>query len=174
MSSEIKLITGGIKSGKSNFALKLSSTYTRKYFVATAEPFDDEMKQKIQRHQDERDTSYETIEAPLDLASTIEELTRTKHDIDACIIIDCITIWLNNLFYHNKNVDEKLSSLLEALKTSQLPTFIVTNEIGLGLISTDSATRNYTNTLGSLNQQLMRLSSEAFLMVSGAPIRIKP
>ena len=168
----ITLITGGIKSGKSSYALKLASRFQKKHFIATAEIFDEEMKLKIKKHQEERDASYNTIESPINLGATLNAI-QAPGSGQECIIIDCITLWLNNLFYYKKNIAKEVENLMRSLAKLDCDVFIVTNEIGLGLISTDSDTRQYTNELGLLNQKLMNLSTQAFFMVSGETMNIK-
>lgn len=168
----ITLITGGIKSGKSSYALKLASRFQKKHFIATAEIFDEEMKLKIKKHQEERDASYNTIESPIDLGTALNSI-QVPDSGQECIIIDCITLWLNNLFYYKKNIAKEVENLTRSIAKLDCDVFIVTNEIGLGLISTDSDTRQYTNELGLLNQKLMNLSTRAFFMVSGETIKVK-
>ena len=168
----ITLITGGIKSGKSSYALKLASKFQKKHFIATAEIFDEEMRLKIKKHQEERDASYNTIESPINLGTSLNTIQALDSGQE-CIIIDCITLWLNNLFYYKKNIAKEVENLTRSLVKLDCDIFIVTNEIGLGLISTDSDTRQYTNELGLLNQKLMNLSTRAFFMVSGETMKVK-
>lgn len=164
----ITLITGGVKSGKTTFALKMGSMYQNKLYIATAEAFDEEMQNKIQRHRDERDISWSTIEEPIEICNAIKRGSEFEY-----AVLDCITVWVNNLFYYQKDVEEYLECFLDFLGKVEFNLTIVTNEIGLGLIPTDKLSRDYTNTLGFVNQKIASAADRVIFMVSGLPIYIK-
>lgn len=157
------LITGGIKSGKSSRALTLADAFeSPRYFLATAIPFDDEMKTRIMLHQQERAKRFITIEEPIELHTKLHNN----------MILDCIPMWLNNLLYYDKT--DKIDSLLDAL-LQHLPSniVIVTNEIGWGIIPDNPLARQYEMLLGKMNMRLASHCDAVELMVSGIPVRIK-
>lgn len=172
MKHKITLITGGGRSGKSSYALEISKSYENKVFIATAEAFDDEMADRISRHQQERGNTFKTIEAPVRLA---EALTR----VSACTqvaVIDCITVWLGNLMHHLK-IDEKnctpVDRFLEVLASPPCDVVIVTNEVGMGVIPENAMSRAYRDLSGSVNQKIAAVADAVFLVVSGIPFKIK-
>lgn len=164
----ITLITGGVKSGKTTFALKLGRRYQNKLYIATAESFDEEMQNKIQRHKDERDRSWSTIEEPTEICNAVKRCLEFEYTV-----LDCITVWINNLFYHQKGVEKYVDMFIESLKYVDANLTIVTNEIGLGLIPADKLSRDYTNILGITNQKIALAADMVIFMVSGLPIYIK-
>lgn len=157
------LITGGIKSGKSSYALKRANLLPgNKNFLATAIPFDKEMKDRIIRHKEERGPEYITIEEPIEI----------NHHIKDNLILDCVTVWMNNLFY-NEREDEWESILKSFLSKNQKNIIIVTNEVGLGNIPLDAATRKYNEYLAAANKMFAEAMDEVVLMVSGLPLWVK-
>jgi adenosylcobinamide kinase / adenosylcobinamide-phosphate guanylyltransferase len=157
------LITGGVKSGKSSYALRIAEKWQGiKYFLATAVAFDDEMTSKILRHREERDPGFVTIEEPVFI---------DRH-VQGPMILDCVTLWMNNIFF--KEMEDRWEQILGCfLKRMHQDTIIVSNETGLGNIPADSMTRRYNNTLGNANKMIAGVVDDAFLMVSGMPLRIK-
>lgn len=172
MSSQIILITGGMRSGKSKEALKISKKFPGpKIFVATAEAFDDGMRERIKRHKEERDKDFETIEEPLYLGKAIQKIS------SGVVIIDCLTVWTNNLLYHFNN-DEKtiqieIESFFKAVESSSLNLIIITNEVGSGVIPVSELSRKFIDRLGRLNQEIASISDEVILMTSGISLTIK-
>lgn len=157
------LITGGVKSGKSRRALELARAFqSPRYFVATAEAFDDEMRERIARHQAERADRFQTIEEPI----RIDRVVR-----DNCVL-DCVTVWLNNIFYQNR--ESEIDVILDGL-IGRLPgnIVIVTNEVGMGIVPADAMTRRYENTLGRVNARLAAAVDAVELMVAGIPVKVK-
>ena len=173
--ASLTLITGGIKSGKSSFALDLARERCRgsKCFIATAEPLDDEMKIKIVRHRQERGDDFRTVEEPLHLAKALEAGQKT----DGLILIDCLTLWMNNLLFRFENdpvqIKQEISGFAEALNRRTRDIMIVTNEIGLGVVPENSLARRFMDQLGILNRRAAVLADEVYFMVSGIPNRIK-
>jgi adenosylcobinamide kinase/adenosylcobinamide-phosphate guanylyltransferase len=157
------LITGGVKSGKSSYALVLADAFPApRHFLATAEALDEEMVEKIARHKAERAGRYETVEEPLAIHEALKER----------MILDCIPLWLNNmLFYERESAIEGTIDLL----IDRLPRdiVIVTNEVGLGFVPTDPLARRYGNLLGRVNARLAAACDRVVLMVAGIPIDAK-
>ncbi len=163
----IHLITGGVKSGKSNHALKIAlSLGTKRVFIATAQPFDEEMALRIEKHKKKRDKSFITIEEPVELSRAINSCKKA----DVCVI-DCITVWIGNLM-HYKRIDE-IEPFIEALKKESANIIIVTNEVGMGIVPADKISREYADILGTTNQRIAALSDKVTLMVSGIAVPIK-
>ena len=159
----ITLITGGVKSGKSTYALKLAEEeFTERFLPATAVPFDGEMREKIRRHREERAGRFETVEEPLYIDKAL------RNDM----IVDCVPVWLNNLFY-NKIEDRAFEILGRFIGSLPENLVIVTNETGMGNIAMDPATRAYNNLLGGINQRLAAASGRVVLMVCGIPLTVK-
>ena len=168
----VTLLTGGGRSGKSAYALRLMHPYARKAFVATAEAFDDEMRDRIRRHQDERGAGFFTIEEPLNLAGAIRGLAGHA---DAAIV-DCLTVWLGNLMHH-RGADcpayPEVDDFIETLAAPPCDLVLVTNEVGLGIIPMDAMTRRYRDLAGLINQRVAAAADTVILMVSGIPLKIK-
>jgi adenosylcobinamide kinase/adenosylcobinamide-phosphate guanylyltransferase len=160
------LITGGIKSGKSSYALSLARKFNNKAFVATGEPFDEEMRLRIAKHKLERGDEFDTFEEPVRIYDVIQEI-KDKYDV---ILIDCMTTWLGNIFHYSLDPDQETEKLLASISGKEI---IVTNEVGFGLIPADKTARLYTEKLGLLNLRLARKAQEVYLVVSGIPVRIK-
>ena len=169
----ITLLTGGVKSGKSAKALELCRPYAQKAFIATAEPFDDGMRQRIARHRAERDASFTTIEEPLNLARALHQADASNAGV---IVVDCLTLWLNNLLYHRgitgSDADE-IRAFLTALPRLRADAVIVTNETNMGIMPIHKETRLYGDLLGALNQQTAALAHKVLFMVCGLPLSLK-
>lgn len=178
----ITLITGGIKSGKSNFALRLAETQkqrgTRKqqgklYFIATAVHIDDEMKERIRIHKKNRSSEWTTIEEPKDLGAAL-----TKVPEKSIILIDCLTLWLGNLLSSKEEVtfpllEKKIGSILSLIRKNKISAIFISNEVGSGIIPDNKLSRIYGDLLGKLNQIIAQSADEVYLMVSGISIKIK-
>ena len=168
----ITLVTGGSRSGKSNHALKLAAPYGNKVFIATAEPTDDEMRARIEQHRRERDPSFLTLEAPVDPAAALRSLPEDTE----VVVLDCITVWLGNLVHRDKIIDgacPEIEAFVEILNAPPCLLILVTNEIGMGIIPGDSATRRFRDIAGGINQQLAQRAHEVILTVCGIPLRVK-
>ena len=165
-------MTGGSRSGKSRHALELAASYNNKAFIATAEASDDEMRTRIERHRRERDSSYLTVEEPVDLAMALKALPEETE----VAVLDCITVWLGNLFHREKITDEtcpEIDDFLDILEAPPCHLILVTNEVGMGVIPADGATRLFRDTAGSINQILAERAHEVIFSVSGIPLRVK-
>lgn len=159
------LITGGVKSGKSSLALTLARQHSEpRVFIATGVAMDDELRNRIAVHQHERGTDFILHEEPTEIMRPL------KHVLAGVYIIDCITLWVNNLLYNNLNPDEYCQKLITALTGREI---IVTNEVGWGVIPDNALSRQYIDSLGAVNKALARHADTVYLMVSGIPMRIK-
>jgi len=167
------LITGGIKCGKSRYALeRAAETAGDKVFLATAEALDGDMKRKIAMHQLERDGSFVTVEEPIYLAKTLNGLTRQPE----LILIDCLTLWVSNLIHHFDDLNEirqQKKLFLDQVQSIDTNMIIVTNEVGLGVMPDNPLSRKYVDEIGLLNQEVAGLCDEVIMVVSGLPQKIK-
>ena len=175
----IILITGGQRSGKSEYAERLAlSLSDNPVYMATAHVWDEEFRQRVHLHQERRGPQWTNIE---------EERLLSRHQLPGrVILIDCLTLWLTNLWYAEKPESPDcpecpaVAPTLETAKaefdrfTSQDATFIfVTNEIGYGGVSANTVQRRFTDLMGWMNQYVASQADEVILMVSGIPVKIK-
>lgn len=171
--AEVILITGGTRSGKSSAALRLAQGFKSKVFIATAEAFDDEMRARIAKHKVERGNEWKTIEAPLDLSKAIASVQDGK----AVILVDCLTVWLGNLMFHDESISEDsvpCSTLLDALRQSPVARIIlVTNEVGMGIVPDHPLGRRFRDIAGRLNQRVGAVADQVILVVCGQCLTIK-
>lgn len=187
-----ELILGGQRSGKSRRAEQLAEQWLKgaagrkAAFVATAQARDDEMRHRIERHQEQRRTrlpGMRTIEEPLALDRVIRRYSRPER----LLVIDCLTLWLANQLARHEDVvsrkghgvaenfcqSEAMTSLLTAIEQSRGPLVFVSNEIGLGVVPVGAGVRAYVDALGWLNQQVAARCQRACLMVAGQPLWLK-
>lgn len=164
------LIIGGARSGKSARALKLAeSAGESRAFIATAEALDSEMADRIERHKMERSDSWSTIEAPLDLVGAIASGVQAA---DVCVV-DCLTLWLSNLMYHDRDVERECAHLCEAVSACAHPIILVSNEVGLGLVPETPLGRRFRDAQGRLNQDLAGVCAKVEFIAAGLPIALK-
>jgi adenosylcobinamide kinase/adenosylcobinamide-phosphate guanylyltransferase len=143
----IILVTGGSRSGKSSRALELAAPYGRRAFIATAEALDLEMGARIDEHRRTRNGSFHTVEEPIDLAAALNAVPLGVE----VAVIDCITVWLGNLFYHQRVKDGTAPEIDPA----------------------DRETRRFRDLAGRVNQHLAHLAHEVILTVCGIPLQLK-
>ncbi len=166
----IILITGGQRSGKSSFAEKMAlSLSAHPVYLATARVWDEEFRQRVIRHQQNRGPQWTNIE---------EEKELSKHSLkNRVIVIDCVTLWCTNFFF---DLQSEVLPALDAIKaefdrfTLQDATFIfVTNEIGMGGVADNQLQRRFTDLQGWTNQYIASHADEVYMLVSGIPVKIK-
>ncbi len=174
--ADMILITGGARSGKSSFALGMARAtgggVTKRAFVATAKATDDEMIKRIENHKAQRKGEFDTFEEHEYLAGLLESIAYI-YDV---ILIDCVTLFINNLMFYGK-ADEEIAdhfdSVIKIIKGAGAKVIIVTNEVGLGIVPDNPLARRFIDLQGKVNQQLAASCSEVFLMTSGIPVKIK-
>ena len=184
MKSTIILCSGGARSGKSEFAEQLAlSLKGRKAYVATGQAFDDEMKDRIKKHQLRRGKEWITFEIPLYLHKNWEQIK----NVSDVILIDCLTMFTSNhLFAHgdiNTQEDsnrfesiilEELRLLLQEINNSNDKTVIfVTNEIGLGIVPENKLARYFRDITGRVNREVASAANKMYLTISGVTIELK-
>jgi len=166
----ITFITGGQRSGKSSYAQKLAEQVSEHpIYVATARKWDEDFINRIKRHQADRGNQWTTIE---------EEKHLGRLDIkNKTILLDCITLWLTNI-YHDNSYDVETSLKVAQNEWDMLITkgnelFVVSNELGMGIHAHDEASRKFTDLQGWMNQYIAKKSDKVILMVSGMPLIVK-
>jgi len=168
---KIVFIVGGARSGKSTFALKEGSAVKgAKAFVATAEILDEEMRVRIENHRKERGKEWNTHEEPLHLGTLLEEIGG-KYDV---ILIDCLTLWMSNIMHAGLDVREEIRGLLSAISgRASAHLYLVSNEVGMGLVPDSPLGRAYRDNLGHLNQEIARAATDVYFMVAGMTLKMK-
>lgn len=179
--NKIFFITGGSRSGKSNFALKMASGFSgSKIYIATAEALDEEMKDRIARHKEERSDEWKTIEEPIKIPEIIKEL-KGRYNV---LLLDCLTLWLSNLIIREDKKEAmktEIEKFLDSLRYFKNPSasslqsslFIVSNEVGMGIVPENRLARMFRDQAGMLNQKVAEIADEVYFVVSGIPLRIK-
>jgi len=172
--NELIFIVGGCRSGKSTYAMQTAEKVPaeQKIFIATCVPQDDEMKQRVARHQRERSQNWVTVEAPLDLPETILQNNR-KADV---ILIDCLTLWVSNLLIEigdENKIEDTISQLIKALEKATCPIVLVSNEVGTGIVPENKLARQYRDIIGLVNQTVAKTASKVIWMVAGIPVTVK-
>lgn len=164
---------GGARSGKSRLAnLMAARTGGPVTFIATAEPRDREMEERIARHRDERPASWRTIEEPLDLLGALGQAVPT--DI---VIVDCLTLWVSNLLEAGIAVEDVLATSHECAECAAArrpTTIVVSNEVGLGIVPGDARTRAYRDALGAVNSTFAAAAPRTVLVMAGRALELDP
>jgi adenosylcobinamide kinase/adenosylcobinamide-phosphate guanylyltransferase len=165
------LIGGGNRSGKSRAALeRLKAAGPRMGFIATAQAFDDEMRDRIARHREERGAEIVTWEEPFDIAARIAA-EDGRYD---AIVVDCLTLWLSNLMLAEVvSIEAECRKLVEVCAAAQTNIILVTNEVGCGIVPDNALARRFRDEAGRLNQMAADHASEVYWMVFGIGMRIK-
>jgi len=185
LSRKCVLIIGGAGSGKSHFALEMASKLGEPVlFVATAEAGDEEMRQRIEKHKRTRSAAWRTLEVTSHLGSHIGQ----KIGGAQVVIVDCITLLVNNIFnqYSDRSGEQidapliekrliaEIGELIECIDRLDASFIIVSNEVGQGLVPANRMGRLYRDLLARANQMLAQAADEVYLMVAGLPLKIKP
>ncbi len=188
----ITFIIGGARSGKSRFALNLADNFVsskevargedkvfptlKKAYIATAQALDEEMKERIQKHKKERSGYWATYEEPINISSLIKDIHKS-HNV---VLIDCLTLWLSNLMISNSNsnIEREIKHLIDILKNPELQTpnselFIVSNEVGLGIVPDNALSRKFRDMAGYLNRKVAEIAAEVYFVTAGIPLKIK-
>lgn len=167
-----ELVLGGIRSGKSRYAIDaaVGSGLKQVVFIATARAEDAEMAARVRRHRRERPVGWRTYEEPVALAQTLESFA----DRDVCLIVDCMNVWLSNLLQAGEPVlREQRNELLGMLALLPGRLILVTNEVGSSLVPINPLARRFVDELGRLNQLLARSCDRVTLVAAGLPLRLK-
>lgn len=165
------LVLGGARSGKSAFAQKAAENAVdagRATLIATGQAFDDEMAARIARHQADRGESWTTVEAPLALPEAVAALPE-----NTVAVVDCLTLWLSNLMLNDRDVEAAAAALVAAVAACPARLWLVSNEVGLGLVPETPLGRRFRDEAGRLHQRLAQAVDEVFFVAAGLPLRMK-
>lgn len=167
-----QLILGGARSGKSKLAESLASgSGLEVIYIATSQPVDGELNQRVALHRERRPDTWGLIEEPIELA----RILRDNASVDRCLLVDCLTLWLTNLLMleNTERLVQERQALLDCL--AQLPGEIifVSNETGLGVVPLGELTRRYVDEAGLLHQALAERCQRVVLTVAGLPLTLK-
>ena len=177
MTPQLVLIGGGVRSGKSAFALEVARRLgARRAFVATAQPFDQEMRERIAAHRRERGADFDTVEAPIDLAGALGALGRAATPPDV-VVVDCLTLGLSNLLLRGDDLaalDAAVARLADALAAQPFHTVLVTNEVGMGVVPETALGRTFRDASGRAHQRLAPLAHRLYLATLGCIVRLRP
>jgi len=166
---QLTLVLGGARSGKSRYAENLIMASRPPWiFMATAEPGDTEMTERIALHRRWRGPEWQTIEAPHDLTAALAAVAA-----DIPVLVDCLTLWLSNRMLADADMEPEISRLEAALDSRRGPIVLVSNEVGFGIVPQNELGRRFRDLQGSLNQRLAARASRVVLMVAGLPIVVK-
>lgn len=169
------LVIGGCRSGKSRYALTAADAVggTNKIFLATSVPRDAEMEERVRSHQAERGTDWHTIEEPVKID---EKLVAHSQKADV-ILVDCLTLWLSNLLaagMDDPDIYTRVDRTARALSHARCPVFLVTNEVGYGIVPENSLARRFRDLAGQVNQRMAAVADRVVLTVAGIALQIKP
>jgi len=170
MGADVTLVLGGARSGKSRYAEGLVTVRPQPWiYVATAEAWDDEMRARIVRHQDDRGPGWTTVEEPLDLPGVLR-----RHAVaGTTVLVDCLTLWLSNLMGAERDVDAATADLLEALRSVAGTVVLVSNEVGLGIVPDNALARAFRDHAGRLHQRVAAQVPRVVFVVAGLPMTVK-
>jgi adenosylcobinamide kinase/adenosylcobinamide-phosphate guanylyltransferase len=164
------LVLGGARSGKSRYAqARAEASGLRRIFVATAQAFDDEMRDRIARHQADRDHGWATLEAPFDLAPILARYSAP----DTILLVDCLTLWVTNLLLADRDIPAETATLIDALRAAAGPVILVSNEVGFGIVPDNELARRFRDHAGIVNQCIAAAADEIQLIVAGLPMQLK-
>ena len=165
----LTLILGGAASGKSSYAERLVNAGGRtRVYIATAQAFDDEMRDKIAAHRATRGDGWQTIEAPLDVAGALRGVGDGE-----VVLLDCATLWLSNAMLAERDLAQECAALLAALRACPAPVVVVSNEVGMGIVPEHAMSRRFRNAQGSLNQDLAAQADLVVAVMAGLPLVLK-
>ena len=176
----VHLILGGARSGKSSYAESLAKDFSNKgvgdkvIYVATATADDKEMETRISYHKKNRPPEWLLVEEPFLLSSIVNQHKDSKN----ILLIDCLTLWLSNWLCkkvdpQQSNWDEESNHFLESLIKSSSTIFIVSNEVGSGIVPMGELTREFSDKAGWLNQKVASVADKVTLVVAGLPVELK-
>ena len=165
----ISFFIGGARSGKS----KSAEIHTLKFglpatYIATCEVLDEEMAQRVKKHQARRDESWSTLFTPLKLADEIKKIGS-----NGPILVDCLTLWLSNHLLKNNDLEREIDELANSLKNSNANIVLVSNEVGTGIVPDNALAREFRDNAGFMNQKIASVSDEVYWVVAGIQTQIK-
>lgn len=170
---ETILVIGGCRSGKSSHALHLAEQISgQKIFIATCMPQDKEMEHRVLHHQQQRSSAWETLEVPVFIPEAIHKKSIKGH----VILVDCLTLWINNLILDDdkpENIDNHIQKLTQSIEKAECPVILVSNEVGTGIVPENKLARLFRDIAGFANQKVAACVDRVIWMVAGIPVKIK-
>jgi adenosylcobinamide kinase / adenosylcobinamide-phosphate guanylyltransferase len=170
------LILGGARSGKSAYAERLASTLELPVtYIATAQVYDDEFANRVAQHKSRRPPYWQLVEAPFNLGQTLLE----NDAAETCLIVDCLTLWLAQCICPDCDKPERLDwqaekqALLDALPQLQAQVFLVSNEVGMGIVPLGEINRQFQDEQGRLNQHVATIADKVSFIAAGLPLTLK-
>ena len=167
--SHLTLVLGGARSGKSRHAEALIEALPAPWsYIATAQAYDDEMRERIAGHRARRPDGWQTVDAPLELAEALAAQPAGRP-----ILVDCLTLWLTNLILAERDTAIATGELMAACREAQGPIVLVSNEVGLGIVPDNALARRFRDEAGRLHQRLASQAERVVFMVAGLPMQVK-
>ncbi|MBN7758892.1 bifunctional adenosylcobinamide kinase/adenosylcobinamide-phosphate guanylyltransferase [Nitratireductor aquimarinus] len=167
----LHFVLGGARSGKSRHAETLIEAAPAPWhYIATAQAFDDEMRERIAIHRARRKGAgaWQTHDAPLDLPGVLQTLPARE-----TVLVDCLTLWLSNLMLNDQELKPAAERLLAALAAREGTTVLVSNEVGFGIVPETPLGRRFRDEAGFLNQKVAAAADSVTLVVAGLPMKVK-
>ncbi len=166
----VTLVLGGARSGKSDYAEALVESQAGAWvYLATAEPLDEEMAERVRRHRARRPSGWTTVEQALELTRALE----AESGAGRAVLVDCLTLWLSNLMAAGRDVAAESEALTQALGGLAGPVVLVSNEVGLGIVPDNALARAFRDHAGRLNQRVAGVAQRVVLMAAGLPLMLK-
>lgn len=165
----LTLILGGVRSGKSAYAEQLTLKAGHPVIIATAQLLDEEMLLRVRLHRKRRSPEWGCVEEPIELAQALRAASKPGQ----ALLVDCLTLWVTNLMVAEMDVEAEFDALDKALALVSVPTFIVANEVGLGIVPDNPLARKFRDHSGLLNQMAARRSAHVLFMAAGLPMVLK-
>ncbi|UCH82140.1 MAG: bifunctional adenosylcobinamide kinase/adenosylcobinamide-phosphate guanylyltransferase [Nitrospiraceae bacterium] len=190
---KITFVIGGARSGKSSFVLNMASNLEGTMaYIATGEALDEEMRDRISKHREDRGPEWSTYEEPVEIAEVLSEIK----DSYSAVVVDCLTLWLSNVLhrtqdtkvrrkrseYRTQTTEDYIQEFIDKLKSLKdsspvtrhsLQLFIVSNELGMGIVPENAMAREFRDLTGFLNQKVAAAADEVYLVTAGIPLKIK-
>ncbi len=167
--SGFTLVLGGQRSGKSLFAERLIEEIGGGIYIATAEAHDSEMASRILVHQERRGDLWQTVEEPVLLVHTLLSFK----GLPKPVLVDCLTLWLTNIMFLNKNVEAEIDDLCALVGVIDFPVVLVSNEVGHGITPENALARQFADWAGKMNQKIADVSDSVILVTAGIPQILK-
>jgi adenosylcobinamide kinase/adenosylcobinamide-phosphate guanylyltransferase len=165
----LTLVLGGARSGKSTHAEHLLTSLPAPWaYVATAEAFDDEMRERIDIHKARRGSGWLQYETPLDLAGILAGDAAGQPSL-----VDCLTLWVSNLMHANRDVAGETAQLIDAVSKRTAPCIMVSNEVGLGIVPDNALARRFRDEAGRVNQRIAAAADQVVFVAAGLPMILK-
>jgi len=169
LTGSLTFLLGGARSGKSAHAERLATALPAPWaYIATAQAYDEEMRERIAHHRARRGEGWRTVDAPLDLAGALDALPAGRP-----VLVDCLTLWLTNHMLAGHDVEAECARLCAVLSRPRGPWFAVSNEVGLGIVPDNALARRFRDAAGRLNQQVAAQADTVLMMVAGLPLKVK-